>query len=486
MTKNFKDIVATLDDVIKIIGNPERQITGIIADSRKAEAGKVFVAVQGTQTDGYKYVREVKNAGINTFICEKMPEQTTIDECYIVVRDAAKALSLAACAFYDNPSHTIKVIGVTGTNGKTTIATLLYHLFTKAGYQCGLISTVTYSIGTEEYESSHTTPDSLTINEMLWRMLQQGCQYCFMEVSSHALHQRRVAGLRFSVAIFTNITHDHLDYHKTFDEYIRVKKSFFDTLEASAVALVNTDDKHASVMVQNTQATIKTYAMKSMADYTVKIIESHLEGMMLRIGNKDIWVHFIGEFNALNILAVYAAAQLLGLHENFVEKEISNLKPVNGRFDYVVSPRGVTAIVDYAHTPDALSNVLKTIKKITGQTQGKIITVLGAGGNRDKLKRPKMAAISVNYSNAVILTSDNPRYEKAEDIINDMLTGVEKKDTHKVLTITDRKQAIRIACNLAQKGDFILIAGKGHENYQEIEGVRYHFNDKEIVNEILK
>lgn len=466
----------------KVSGNSGIEVKGISFDSRNVEKGFLFIAIKGTNVDGHEYINAALEKGAESILCEKIPDKISDNVTYITTQNSSKALGIVASNFYGNPSGKLKLVGITGTNGKTTTVTLLYRLFRQLGYKAGLLSTVRNYVDDEEYETNHTTPDSIYINNLLKQMVDKGCSYAFMEVSSHSVVQERISGLQFAGGIFSNITHDHLDYHITFDEYIRAKKQFFDQLPADAFALFNADDKNGKVMVQNTKAKIHSYAVKSLADFHAKIIESHFEGMLLNIDNTELWVKLIGEFNAYNILAVYSAAILLGEPKNEVLKIISNLSTVDGRFEYIRSNDGITAIVDYAHTPDAILNVLTTINQIRKGTE-KIITVVGAGGNRDKTKRPKMAKVAVENSDKVILTSDNPRFEEPNDILKDMEQGIEEPFRKKYIVISDRKEAIKTACMMASAGDIILVAGKGHEPYQEIKGVKYHFNDKEILSE---
>ena len=481
--KTLKDILTGIHH-IKVVGDLTIAINDVQFDSRKVGPGSVFVAVSGTQNDGHTFIPKAIESGATVVVCEKMPDMPDPKVCWIKVPDSAEALGIMASNYFDNPSKKLKLIGITGTNGKTTTVTLLYRLFRALGYKCGLISTVVYCVEDKVYNSTHTTPDQLVLNSLMAEMVNEGCEYCFMEVSSHSLSQKRTAGLQFAGAIFSNITHDHLDYHVTFENYIKAKKSFFDHLDSNAFALVNVDDKNGKVMVQNTAAGIKTYAMRSAADFKTKVIESHFEGMHLEIDGKDIWTPLIGEFNAYNLLAIYSAAVLLEQNKNEVLKVLSTLSNAPGRFETVRSKTGITAIVDYAHTPDALVNVLKAINQIRKGTE-QLITVVGAGGNRDKTKRPVMARVCVENSDKVIITSDNPRFEEPEDIIRDMVAGVEEKYKLKMLTLTDRREAIKTAVMLAKPGDIILIAGKGHENYQDVKGVKHHFDDKEELMKIF-
>lgn len=470
--------------VNEIVGDVTKDISGINIDSRQVESGHIFIAVRGTQTDGHTYIAKAIEKGAIAVACERLPE--TLDEkvTYIKLTDTEEAVGKLATAFYDDPTSKLELVGVTGTNGKTTIATLLYSMFRRLGYKTGLISTVCNYIDGEAIPTDHTTPDPITLNKLLGRMAEEGCKYAFMEVSSHAVAQKRISGLKFVGGIFTNLTRDHLDYHKTVENYLKAKKAFFDKLPKNAFALTNLDDKNGLVMTQNTKAKVSTYSLRSLSDFKGKVLEDGFEGMLLSINNTEVNVQFIGRFNAANLLAVYGAACLLGKKPEEVLLALSTLRPVAGRFDSLRSPKGYTAIVDYAHTPDALQNVLNAIHEVlTGK--GNVITVVGAGGNRDKGKRPLMAQEAAKQSDKVIITSDNPRFEEPQDIINDMLAGLSKDDMRKVISITDRKEAIRTACMLAQPKDVILVAGKGHENYQEIRGVKHHFDDKEILRDIF-
>lgn len=466
-------------------GDLELTVTKIAFDSREVSKGTLFVAIPGTVVDGHDYISQAIKDGASAVICERLPEDIQSGVTYILVEDSNKALAIVASNFYDNPSSKLKLVGVTGTNGKTTIATLLYTLFKNLGYEVGLLSTVVIKVGDVDYNATHTTPDSLTINHYLNEMVEAGCEYCFMEVSSHGIVQMRTHSLEFNGGIFTNLTHDHLDYHKTFAEYRNAKKAFFDQLPKGAFAITNVDDKNGLIMTQNTGATIKTYGLKNVADYKAEVLESQFSGMLMKINQREIWVQLIGLFNASNLLAVYAAAIQLGVREEDALLEVSKLTSVAGRFQYVVSSKKVTAIVDYAHTPDALKNVIETINSIRTYNE-KLITVVGCGGNRDKTKRPEMAQIASELSNKVIFTSDNPRFEDPVVILEEMEKGVEPQNTMKTIVVVDRKQAIKLACQQAEAGDIILIAGKGHETYQEIKGVRNHFNDLEIVTEFLE
>lgn len=468
----------------QVKGLTDIPVAKIEFDSRKAGEGDAFVAIRGTLSDGHQYIDKAVSQGATTVVCEALPDKVAEGITYVVVRNTHAALAYMAANFYGNPSEALKLVGVTGTNGKTTIATLLYQLFKNAGYKTGLLSTVKIMVGDTEYPATHTTPDSLTINRYLRQMADEGCDYCFMEVSSHGIHQHRTSGLLFAGGIFTNLSHDHLDYHATFAEYRDVKKSFFDHLPKTAFAITNADDKNGPVMLQNTAAKKFTYSLKSIADYKAQILENQLSGLLLKINGQEVWVKLIGTFNAYNLLAIYGAAVNLGLEELEVLRLLSELESVSGRFQFIVSPTNVTAIVDYAHTPDALENVLKTIEDIRTRNE-KLITVVGCGGDRDKTKRPEMARIASSMSDQAIFTSDNPRSEVPEDIIEDMEKGVEPQDYKKTVALVDRKQAIKLACQLARPNDIILIAGKGHETYQEIQGVKHHFDDMEVVKELL-
>lgn len=468
----------------EIVGNEETNVNGIEIDSRNIKEGNAFIAIKGTQADGHNYIGKAIELGAKTIICEKLPETTVEGITYATISDTEDAVGKIATTFYGNPTEKLDLVGVTGTNGKTTIATLLYNMFRAFGYKVGLISTVCNYIDGEAIPTEHTTPDPITLNKLLGRMADEGCKYAFMEVSSHSVAQKRIGGLKFAGGIFTNLTRDHLDYHKTVENYLKAKKAFFDGLPKTAFALTNSDDKNGMVMVQNTKAKVATYSLRTMADFKGKVLEDGFEGMLMDINNTEVNVQFIGRFNAYNLLAVYGAAYMLGKKAEDILLQLSVLKPVSGRFDSMRSPQGYTAIVDYAHTPDALVNVLNAIHDVL-KGRGKVITVVGAGGNRDKGKRPLMAQESVKQSDKVIITSDNPRFEEPQDIINDMLAGLNKEEMKKVLAITDRKEAIRTACMLANQGDVILIAGKGHENYQDIKGVKHHFDDKEVVREIF-
>jgi len=460
-------------------------INKIEFDSRKVEENDVFVAIRGTVSNGHDFIEKAINLGATAIVCDTLPEVIVTGVTYIQVKDTNTALAYLATNYYGNPSQNLRLVGITGTNGKTTIASLLYQLFQKAGYKVGLLSTVKIMVNEVEYKATHTTPDSLTINHYLAEMNAAGVEYCFMEVSSHGIHQKRTEGLHFAGGVFTNLSHDHLDYHATFAEYRDVKKSFFDHLPKTAFALTNVDDKNGAVMFQNTSARKLTYALKSYADYKAQILESQLSGLLLKINESEVWVRLIGTFNAYNLLAIYGTAVELGLDKLEVLRLLSELESVSGRFQYIVSDQKITAVVDYAHTPDALENVIKTINDIRTNNE-QLITVVGCGGDRDKTKRPIMAHIASSMSNKVIITSDNPRTEDPIDIIADMEKGVEPQNQKKTLSIVDRKQAIKTACQLAGPNDIILIAGKGHETYQEIQGVRHDFDDMKIVKELLE
>ena len=469
----------------QVVGDENTDITGVNIDSRKIKQGHLFVAMKGTQVDGHQFIPKALDLGASAILCEDLPAELKENVTYIQVASTEDAVGKVATIFYGNPSEKLKLVGVTGTNGKTTIATLLYNMFRKRGYKCGLLSTVCNYIEGEAIPADHTTPDPIELNALLSKMVKAGCQYAFMECSSHAIHQKRIGGLKFAGGIFTNLTRDHMDYHKTVENYRNAKKAFFDGLPKSAFAITNADDKNGMVMVQNCKAQIKTYSTRSMADFRAHILECHFEGMYLEIDGHEVGVQFIGKFNVSNLLAVYGAAVMLGQKPEDILIALSTLKSVSGRLEPIQSPEGYTAIVDYAHTPDALENVLKAIHEVLNG-KGKVITVCGAGGNRDKGKRPLMAQEAVKQSDKVIITSDNPRFEEPQDIINDMLAGLDKQQMKKVVSIVDRREAIRTACMMAEKGDVILIAGKGHEDYQEIKGVKHHFDDKEVVKEIFQ
>lgn len=468
----------------QVIGNKEVEIKEVNIDSRQVSEGHLFMAMRGTQTDGHAYIASAIEKGAVAVLCEDLPEQLNDGVTYIQVKESEDAVGKLATAFYGDPTSKMKLVGVTGTNGKTTIATLLYNTFRYFGYKVGLVSTVCNYIDDEAVPTEHTTPDPITLNRLLGKMADSGCKYAFMEVSSHSIDQKRISGLKFAGGIFTNLTRDHLDYHKTVDNYLRAKKKFFDDMPKDAFCLTNLDDKNGMVMVQNTRAKVCTYSLRSLSDFKGKLLESHFEGMILEFNNRELSVQFIGKFNASNLLAVFGAAVLLGKKEEDVLVALSTLKPVSGRFETVRSPQGFTAIVDYAHTPDALVNVLNAIHGVV-EGKGQIITVCGAGGNRDKGKRPLMAKEAAKLSDRVIITSDNPRFEEPQDIINDMLAGLDKDDMRKTISIVDRREAIKTACMLAQPGDVILVAGKGHENYQDVKGVKHHFDDKEVLSEFI-
>ena len=470
---------------VAIHGNADVEIEGVNIDSRKIENGHLFIAMKGTQVDGHKFISKAVELGAVAILLEDLPETLQEGITYIQVASTEEEAGKVATMFYGEPSRKLKLVGATGTNGKTTIATLLYKMFRTFGHKVGLLSTVCNYIDDKEVPASHTTPDPIELNQLLAKMVEEGCEYAFMECSSHAIHQHRIGGLAFAGGIFTNLTRDHLDYHKTFENYRNAKKMFFDRLPKSAFAITNADDKNGMVMVQNTKATVKTYSIKRMADFRAKILECHFEGMYLEIDGKEVGVQFIGKFNVSNLLAVYGTAVMLGKKPEEILVALSTLKSVNGRLEPIQSPEGFTAVVDYAHTPDALENVLGAIHDVLDNKGGHVITVCGAGGHRDKGKRPLMAQEAVKQSDTVILTSDNPRDEEPQAIINDMLAGLDAAQRKKVLTITDRKEAIRTAAMMAQKGDVILVAGKGHENYQEINGVKHHFDDHEVIREIF-
>lgn len=472
-------------DTVNITGSTDIEIKGVDIDSRRVAEDHLFVAMKGTQVDGHTFIGKAVDQGAAAILCEDMPAEVVEGVTYVQVSSTEDAVGKVATQFYGDPSRKLKLVGVTGTNGKTTIATLLYNMFRKLGYKCGLLSTVCNYIEEEKIPADHTTPDPIELNALLSRMVDAGCEYAFMECSSHAIAQKRIGGLNFTGGIFTNLTRDHLDYHKTFENYRDAKKAFFDGLPKTAFAITNADDKNGMVMVQNTKAKVKTYSVRSMADFKAKILECHFGGMYLEIDGREVGVQFIGKFNVSNLLAVYGAAVMLGQSPENILIAMSTLKSVSGRLDPVHSPLGYTAIVDYAHTPDALENVLKAIHEVLNG-KGHVITVCGAGGNRDKGKRPIMAQEAVKQSDKVIITSDNPRFEDPQDIINDMLAGLTPQQMTKVVSIVDRKEAIRTACMLAQKGDVILVAGKGHEDYQEIKGVKHHFDDKEIIRDIFE
>lgn len=482
----MKELNKLLDglDYELITGAVSVEIESLHFDSRKISAGDVFVAVPGGHVDGHQFIQKAIDQGAAAIIAEKFEGTEAGKATLIKMNNTSRALGYLAANYYGNPSSALKVVGVTGTNGKTTIATLLYHLFKKLGHQSGLISTINYQVGDQEFPATHTTPDALQIQSLMAKMVDAGCSHCFMEVSSHAIHQDRITGIKFEGGVFTNLTHDHLDYHQTFAEYLKAKKKFFDQLPEGAFALTNADEKNGAVMLQNTLAKKYTYGLRSFVDFKCKVLEKHFDGMLLSIDSQEVWTHFSGIFNAYNLMAVYASALLLGETAGGVLPVLSELTPVAGRFEILRSPEGKYAVVDYAHTPDALKNVLNGINEIrTGKEQ--VITVVGAGGDRDKTKRPVMAREAALQSGKVILTSDNPRSEVPEQIIADMEKGIEPHQKSKVLSIVNRREAIRTACMLAQPGDIILVAGKGHEDYQEINGVKHHFDDKEVIREIF-
>lgn len=481
--KKIKDILKQCN-VVSVIGDDDRLVAGLTFDSRKCSSDVAFFAIKGTQVDGHEFITKSIESGVKVIICERQPDDLCSDVTYYIVDNSAKALGYAASEFYDRPSEKLHLVGVTGTNGKTTIATLLYRLFFNAGYPCGLLSTIENRINNTVVPSTHTTGDQLQINEMLNRMVEAGCEYAFMEVSSHAVDQDRIAGLRFEGGIFTNLTHDHLDYHKTLAAYRDAKKKFFDNLTSDAFALTNSDDKNGMVMLQNTKASKKTYSLRTDADFKGVVMESYFDGMELKVNGRNLSTLLVGRFNASNLLAIYGAASLLGMSEDCLLKEITKLQSASGRFQMVHSDSGIVGIVDYAHTPDALKNVLDTINDIRTHNET-LITVAGAGGNRDAAKRPEMAEVAVKRSDRLIITSDNPRFEDPNEIISQMRSGVGGEYYNKVLCITDRREAIRTASALANKGDIILVAGKGHENYQEIMGVKHHFDDVEELTKAL-
>lgn len=476
LLKNIKPVAIKGDDGV--------DITGVNINSRLIEKGHLFVAMKGTQVDGHRFIGNAVESGAVAVLCEDMPAEPAEGVTYVQVESTEDAVGKVATMFYGEPSKKLKLVGVTGTNGKTTIATLLYNMFTKLGHKCGLLSTVCNYIIDEKIPADHTTPDPIELNSLLARMVYAGCEYAFMECSSHAIAQKRIGGLHFAGGLFTNLTRDHLDYHKTFENYRDAKKAFFDELPKTAFAITNADDKNGMVMVQNTKAVVKTYSTRTMADFKGRLLECHFEGMYLEIDGREVGVQFIGKFNLSNLLAVYGAAVMLGQKPEDILLVLSTLHSVNGRLEPIRSPEGFTAIVDYAHTPDALKNVLNAIHEVLNG-RGNVITVCGAGGNRDKGKRPLMAQEAVAQSDRVIITSDNPRFEEPQDIINDMLAGLNAQQMKKVISIADRREAIRTACMMANKGDVVLIAGKGHEDYQEIKGVKHHFDDHEVVREFI-
>lgn len=477
----LKDLLKNIKPV-SISGSTDIEITGVNIDSRQIEKGHLFVAMRGTQVDGHRFIGKAEEQGAAAILCEDLPEQRKGNVTYIQVKSTQNAVGPIATMFYGNPSEHLKLVGVTGTNGKTTIATLLYNMFRKMGHRCGLISTVCNYIEGKALPADHTTPDAIALNKLLHDMVEDGCEYAFMECSSHAIHQQRIGGLKFAGGIFTNLTRDHLDYHKTVEAYRDAKKMFFDMLPKGSFAIINADDKNGKYMVQNTKANVKTYSTRTMADYRARLLECHFEGMYLEIDGREVGVQFIGKFNVSNLLAVYGTACNLGKQPEEILITMSTLESVSGRLQPVQSPNGVTAVIDYAHTPDALQNVLNAIHEVLNG-KGQVITVCGAGGNRDKGKRPLMAQEAARQSDKVIITSDNPRFEEPQAIIDDMVAGLTPQQRKKAVTIVDRREAIRTAVMLAKKGDVILIAGKGHEDYQEINGVKHHFNDREVVEE---
>lgn len=480
----LKDILYKVH-ITSTSGNMNVEVKGIAFDSRNVQPGFLFVAVKGTQSDGHAYIEKSVASGAIAIVCEKLPETTSEKITYVTVKESAKALGVVAGNFYGNPSSKLKLIGVTGTNGKTTVVTLLFKLFSSLGYRCGMLSTVVNKIVDKEVTATHTTPDPIQINELLQQMLAENCTHCFMEVSSHAVDQGRIEGLNFTGGLFTNITHDHLDYHHTFESYIRAKKGFFDGLSSDAFALINVDDKRGMVMLQNTKARKLTYGLKKMADFKGKIITNAIEGLELEIAERSVWFKLIGDFNAYNLLAVYGAASLLGEDAELVLMKLSALTGASGRFELILPGSKFTAIVDYAHTPDALKNVLETIEHFRSGNE-QVISVVGCGGDRDRTKRPLMAAIACKYSNKVILTSDNPRSEDPMEIIREMQKGVGPSEAKKTLVLVDREEAIKTACMMANEKDIVLVAGKGHENYQEIKGVKHPFDDKEVLARMIK
>lgn len=480
----LNDLLREIQYTRLVLPKDEVEVKSVNIDSRLVEAGGMFIAIKGTQADGHAYIQAAEEKGATAIVCENIPEKQSPNVAYIVVADAQAVAGKIATTFYGNPSQQLRLVGVTGTNGKTTIATLLYELFKEMGHKCGLLSTVCNYIDGKAYPSTHTTPDAISLNSLLAQMVDAGCEYAFMEVSSHALAQERVGGLEFAGGIFTNLTRDHMDFHETMENYLKAKKSFFDNLPRNAFAITNLDDKNGPVMVQNCRGDVKSYSTRTMGDYKARLVETHLDGMILEFNNREFSTLLTGRFNISNLLAIYGAAVELGKDPEEVLRVMSTLRPVSGRFETLHSPDGVSAIVDYAHTPDALKNVLGTINEVL-RGRGNVITVVGAGGNRDKGKRPIMAVEAVKGSNRVILTSDNPRFEEPQDIINDMLAGLNDEQRKNVISIVDRKEAIRTACALAQKGDVILVAGKGHEDYQDVKGVKHHFDDKEIIREIF-
>lgn len=471
--------------IISVTGDDQQTVNGLCFDSRKAGPGIAFIAVKGTVSDGHSFIADVISKACTVIICQELPSEKFKNVCIVQVEDSHEAVGIMASNFYGNPSEKLSLVAVTGTNGKTTVSTILFRLFRTLGYHAGLLSTVQNQIDEAIIPATHTTPDAIALNELLAKMVSHGCDYCFMEASSHAIHQKRIAGLIFAGAVFTNITHDHLDYHVTFEHYLKAKKALFDSLPSTAFALTNKDDKNGPVMLQNTKATRVSYALQSLADFRARIIESDFNGMLLNIDDEEAWFRLVGKFNAYNLLAAYGAAFLLGKKKEEIITALSRVEPVAGRFDFHVSKNKIVGIVDYAHTPDALKNILSTINEIRTKNE-KVITVVGCGGNRDSAKRPVMASVACEMSDKVILTSDNPRNENPEEIINEMQKGVSPVDYKKTLRITDRREAIKAAVNMAEKGDIILLAGKGHESYQEIQGVKHPFDDREILRETLE
>ena len=481
--KKLNELIKDLQP-LAIVGDNNVEVSGVDIDSRKIKDGHLFIAMKGTQVDGHQFIGKAIELGARSVICEDLPEHPADGVTFVQVESTEDAVGVIATRFHNEPSKHLKLVGVTGTNGKTTIATLLYNMFRTMGHRAGLLSTVCNYIDGEAVPASHTTPDAIELNALLDRMVKAGCEYAFMECSSHAIHQKRIGGLTFAGGIFTNLTRDHLDYHKTFENYRDAKKMFFDALPKDAFAIINADDKNGMFMVQNCKAMVKTYSTRTMADYKARILECHFEGMYLEVDGREVGVQFIGKFNVSNLLAVYGAAMMLGKQPEDILVTLSTLKSVNGRLDPISSPDGWTAIVDYAHTPDALENVLNAIHEVLNGN-GRVITVCGAGGNRDKGKRPLMAQEAVKQSDKVIITSDNPRFEEPQAIIDDMLAGLNAQQRKKVISIVDRREAIRTAAMMAEKGDVVLIAGKGHEDYQEIQGVKHHFDDHEVVREMF-
>jgi UDP-N-acetylmuramoyl-L-alanyl-D-glutamate--2,6-diaminopimelate ligase len=479
MMKNLYDILRGIE-IIEFSGNSEISVSSVEFDSRKVLDNSLFVATKGTQVDGHSFISDAIKLGAKAIVCEELPKKIDTEICYVVVKDSRSTLGIISSNWYNKPSYSLKLIGVTGTNGKTTVASLLHQLFMNMGYVAGLISTVENKIGHNSLASTHTTPDAKMINHLLAEMVESGCEFCFMEVSSHALDQGRTASLDFDGAVFTNLTHDHMDYHENFSQYLKAKKRLFDGLKQEAFALSNGDDKNGSVILQNCKAKKRTYSLKSIGDFTAQIIENQISGLNLKIDGEGVWFRLVGQFNAYNLLAIYATAILLKQDKNEVLSKLSELSPVNGRFEHFSDREGITFVVDYAHSPDALLNVLQTIKSLKNQ-ENRVLCVVGAGGNRDKSKRPEMAKIAVDYSHHVILTSDNPRFEDPESILSDMKAGLSKLEKLKVLSISNRAEAIKTAYHLAQSGDIILVAGKGHETYQEIKGKKHHFDDKELI-----